>query len=138
MKIESRVPEIVRELPPSGQQTDSPSGRQRSFTSDPVGNSTGRSDEAASDTAGKGISSYVKPPPDPIDIKNAVEKLNELVKSQKTNVSFSVDEAANATVIKVFKTETGELIRQVPPEEILAMKAKVNESIIGWLYDEKA
>ena len=76
-------------------------------------------------------------PSQAIDVKGAVEKLNKLVQSQRTNVSFSVDEDAHATVIKIFKTETGELIKQFPPEEILAMKAKISKSV-GWLYDSKA
>ena len=72
-----------------------------------------------------------------IDMKVAVEKLNKIMKSHRTDVSFSVDEDAHATVIRFFKTETGELIKQFPPEEILAMKAKISKSI-GLLYDSKA
>jgi len=52
-------------------------------------------------------------------------------------VTFSVDEDADATVIKVTKTETGELIKQFPPEEILAMIARLRKNI-GWLVDKKA
>ncbi|MHB9030635.1 MAG: flagellar protein FlaG [Candidatus Latescibacterota bacterium] len=133
--IEGRVPEIMRELHASG-TPDNSADRQRSVTSAPSGNSTGKAGETASEITGKGISFYVKPPPVPMDVENAVEKLNEFVQSQKTNVSFSVDEDAKATVIKVFKSETGELIRQFPPEEILAMKAKINQTV-GLLYDVK-
>jgi flagellar protein FlaG len=135
MTIESRVPEIIRELQVSG-SPDNPTDRQRSVTSEPNGNSTGKADETALQITGKGIKSFVKRPPQPIDVENAVEKLNEFVQSQKTDVSFSVDEDAHATVIKIFKSETGELIKQYPPEEILAMKAKINQTV-GLLYDSK-
>ena len=56
---------------------------------------------------------------------------------QQRDVSFSVDHEAYATVIKVFKSETGELIKQFPPEEILAMIARMRKNI-GWLVDSKA
>jgi flagellar protein FlaG len=135
MNIDSRVPEIMRELQVSG-APDNSADRLRSVTSDPSGNSTGKADETAPEITGKGISSYVKPPPVPMDVENAVEKLNEFVQSQKTDVSFSVDEDANTTVIKVFNSKTGELIKHFPPEEILAMKAKINQTV-GLLYDMK-
>lgn len=135
MKIESRVPEIIRELP-SGRRTDYISDRPGSFTSEPIGSSTGNSGKTAPEIAGERYGSSANLSPQSRDIGNAVEKLNELVQSQQTNVSFSVDKAADATVIKVFKTETGELIKQFPPEEILAMKAKISQTI-GLLYDAK-
>ncbi len=135
MQIESRATETIRELP-SGRRTGYISDRQGLFTSDPNGNSTGSSDEAAPEITGQGAGAPPGLVPDPTDVKAAVEKLNALVQSQKTDVRFSVDEGSHATVIRVFKAETGELIRQFPPEEILAMKAKVNQTI-GWLYDMK-
>jgi len=76
-------------------------------------------------------------PVKPVDAQQAVEKLNRMMRSMQRDVSFSVDEDANATVIKIFKTETGELIKQFPPEEILAMRAKIRKST-GWLVDSRA
>jgi uncharacterized FlaG/YvyC family protein len=52
------------------------------------------------------------------------------------DVSFSVDEASESTVIKVFRTKTGELIKQFPSEQILAMKARFRSST-GWFIDSK-
>ena len=72
-----------------------------------------------------------------IDIKKAVEVLSDLVRSQQTDVTFSVNEEADTPVIKVTKTETGELIKQFPPEEILAMIVRLRKNI-GWLVDKKA
>ena len=73
---------------------------------------------------------------DPIDVHKAAEKLNSLARSQQRNVSFSVDNEAETTVIKITKTETGELIRQIPSEEILALRVKLRNNI-GWLIDSK-
>ena len=136
MKIESRVPDITQDLP-AGSAAGNTESRPRSVTSGPIDSSARRADATATETAGKGMNKNVMTSPQSIDVKGAVEKLNKMVQSQRTNVSFSVDEDAHATVIKIFKTETGELIKQFPPEEILAMKARISKSI-GWLYDSKA
>lgn len=73
----------------------------------------------------------------PIDVKEAVEKLSELAKAQQKYVSFSVDEATHSTVIKIFQSETGKLIKQFPAEEILAMIANIRKNV-GWLIDSSA
>ena len=73
----------------------------------------------------------------PIDVKEAVEKLSKLARSQQKYVNFSVDEETHSTVIKIFQSETGELIKQFPVEEILAMIAFIRKNI-GWLIDSKA
>jgi len=136
MKIESRVPEITRELLQGGNAGNTAS-RPRSVTSDPMDSSARKADATETETSGKKVNVKTMSLLEPIDVKGAVEKLNKLVQSQRTNVSFSVDEDAHATVIKVFKTETGELIKQFPPDEILAMKARISKNV-GWLYDSKA
>ena len=135
MIIESRVTDKaqevrVQELPVASDK------RQRSVTSDSVGNSTREpiiSKVRTSSELGQGKPSV----PDPIDVHKAVEKLNKIAEAQKKDVSFSVDEASESTVIKIFRTNTGELIKQFPSEEILAMRARIRKST-GWLYDSKA
>jgi len=137
MQIESRVTDIALELQLNGSKGNVTS-RQRSDTSDPSGDASRvtvpqklviiKADEAK---APKDASM------DSIDLKITVEKLNKLILDQQQDVAFSVDEEANATVIKFFKTKTGELIKQYPPEEILAMKAKLRE-LTGWLVDKRA
>ena len=73
----------------------------------------------------------------PIDVKEAVEKLSKLARAQQKYVNFSVDEETHSTVIKIFQSETGELIKQFPAEEILAMIANIRKNV-GWLIDSSA
>ena len=73
----------------------------------------------------------------PIDVKEAVEKLSELAKAQQKYVNFSVDEETHSSVIKIFQSETGKLIKQFPAEEILAMIANIRKNV-GWLIDSSA
>jgi flagellar protein FlaG len=73
----------------------------------------------------------------PIDVKEAVEKLSKLAKAQQKYVNFSVDEETHSTVIKIFQSDTGKLIKQFPAEEILAMIANIRKNV-GWLIDSSA
>lgn len=109
--------------------------RRRSGTSDPV--SGAESAVRPKELSGARVQAHVSASKHDVDLKVTVEKLNKLVQNQRKDVDISVDEEANATVIKIFKHETGELVAQFPPEEILAMKAKLRE-LTGWFIDTTA
>ena len=134
MIIESRVTDIPRE--------SQVSGNTRAVESRPESDASGLSESTGKPVTSQRISTsqvvqkFSEPVSKPIDVHEAVEKLNQFVRSQQRNITFSVDKESKSTVIKVFKTETGELIKQYPPEEILAMRAKLNK-IVGWLVDSK-
>jgi flagellar protein FlaG len=132
MRIDSRILDIPRDVLKSI-DTGNAGGRQVQHTSEPEGGNTA---PVRHDTFGVSNTPSRVTVPKPTDVKEAVEKLNRFVQSQQKHVNFSVDEATHSTVIKVFKTETGELIKQFPPEEILAMAARIRQNI-GWLVDSK-
>ena len=134
MIIESRVTDIPREL----QVSDNSRAAESRPGSDASGlsESTGKPVTSQRISTSQVVQKSSVPVSKPIDVHEAVEKLNQFVRSQQRNISFSVDKESKSTVIKVFKTETGELIKQIPPEEILAMRAKLNK-IVGWLVDSK-
>ena len=136
MIIENHIKNIARELQISNNASTAVS-RQQQTPTDKSGDST-RKPIAAQSTEKNG-GTRVKPLPVQysIDVHKAVEKLNQLLRSQQRDVSFSVDEDAQATVIKIFKTETGELIKQFPPDEILAMLSRFRK-MVGLFVDSKA
>lgn len=130
--MESRVTDINRSMP-VGADAIAAARRQVPHTSEPaIQNAQATPSDAAFQTAQPSVVRIQQP----IDVKEAVEKLNSYVQAQRKDVHFSVDEESKATVIKFFKSDTGELIKQFPPEEILAMIASVRKQI-GWLYDGK-
>lgn len=136
MQIESRTADIGRDLQVSSEAA-AVSNRLRSDTSRPSGSaSTGYTPENPVST-GKGGDGRQIPSGKGVDLKVTVEKLNKIISDQQKDVAFSVDAEANTTVIKVFRKNTGELIKQYPPEEILAMKAKLRKGV-GWLIDKNA
>ena len=55
------------------------------------------------------------------EVRQAVSDLNDYVQTLRRDLQFSVDEDSGRTIIKVIDSETKELIRQIPPEEVLAL-----------------
>lgn len=53
------------------------------------------------------------------DLERAVSKLNDYVQNVQRALQFSVDEDSGRTIITVLDSETKEVIRQIPPEEVL-------------------
>jgi len=63
------------------------------------------------------------------DVKQAAEKLNEYVQVIRRDLKFSVDEDTGRTIVKVIDSRTGELIRQIPDEEVIAISKLVGEQL---------
>lgn len=68
-------------------------------------------------------------------IKNLFEHINEFAKSNQINLKFIPAEEAGLVIIKVYDGE-GNLIRQIPPEEVLALAAEL-EKKKGFLLNVK-
>jgi hypothetical protein len=56
--------------------------------------------------------------------------------SATRQVAYSYDEEASRYVIKLVDVETGEVVRQIPPEQLLRVAAEVNR-YLGLLLDAK-
>lgn len=57
-------------------------------------------------------------------LAEAVGELNERFKSlSRTNLQFNINDEADRIVVKVMDAEKDEMIRQIPPEEILELAA---------------
>ena len=62
------------------------------------------------------------------DIKQAAKQVNNFVKQLDRNLEFSVDESSGRVIITVREPETGKIIRQIPPEELLVIAKLVSEN----------
>ena len=71
------------------------------------------------------------------NLQGMVEDLNEMAQTIQRQLAFSVDEDSGKTVIKVIDTETEEVIRQIPPEDIMEMQKKMGE-MNGLLFHTSA
>lgn len=61
-------------------------------------------------------------------LRVAAKELNEFVEKIQTNLNFSVDEGSGRSVITVTDTQTGDVIRQIPAKEVLAVANLIRES----------
>jgi flagellar protein FlaG len=61
------------------------------------------------------------------DLERLVEELSDLVQSVRRELKFSVDEESGRTVIRVIDSDTGETIRQIPPEEVLTLLGRFRD-----------
>lgn len=66
----------------------------------------------------------------------AIEKANKALEGRTTTLNISVHEKTKQIMVKVLDRETGEIIREVPPEKTLDFIAKVWE-MAGLLVDER-
>lgn len=69
-------------------------------------------------------------------VKQAVERINAFIQSTQSDLKISVDKDTKMVVVKVVDRETGEVIRQIPPEEALSI-AKHLDSAQGVLFRSK-
>ena len=70
-------------------------------------------------------------------VDKAVEQLNAILASMDRHLRFSVDKPSGRTVVKVIDNKSNEVIKQIPPDEILSLSAKIKE-LIGILFDRRS
>jgi len=64
-------------------------------------------------------------------VREVVEQLNSHAQAVNRDLHFSVDDDSGRTVIKVINSETAELVRQIPSEEVLRLSKTIQETIEG-------
>lgn len=63
------------------------------------------------------------------EVSQAVESVNKYAQQTNRNLEFSVGESTGRVIITVREAETGNIIRQIPPEEVLAIAELINENL---------
>jgi flagellar protein FlaG len=71
------------------------------------------------------------------NLQDAIERLNEQMKSNGRQLNFSIDKTIDRTIVQVKNAETGEVIRQIPDETLLRVAHNI-EQVKGMLLDEKS
>lgn len=70
-------------------------------------------------------------------VKEAARQINEQLNALRQGLEFSVDDETGTTVVRVVDAETGETIRQIPSEEVLAISRSL-ERLQGVLLKQEA
>lgn len=69
-------------------------------------------------------------------IVEAIERANKAIIGSKREFRYSIHEPTNEVMIKVLNSDNGEVVREIPPEKILDLVAKLCE-LAGVLVDER-
>ena len=70
------------------------------------------------------------------ELQKLVKDLQKRLDPMATRLNFIVDEETDSLVLRIIDRQTGELLRQIPPEEILHLRASLAE-LVGVLYDRE-
>lgn len=70
-------------------------------------------------------------------LERSVQTLNQRMEELNRSVRFSLDRVFGKDIISVVNPDSGELIRQIPPEAAMKVSEGV-ASLRGMLFDEKA
>jgi flagellar protein FlaG len=75
-----------------------------------------------------------------LDLSKAMDSLKKtferLSRFFKTEAQFTIERELNMIIIKIKDRDTGEIVRQIPPEVAVKI-AKNLQELIGILFDEK-
>ncbi len=69
------------------------------------------------------------------NINDLVDVLNSAARSVNERVSFKFHEKANRVIMKVVDTKTDEVVREIPPKEMIKLLEHMHE-LIGMFVDE--
>ena len=73
----------------------------------------------------------------PENVKVATDQVRHYIQQFASELDFSIDEDTEKLVVKLMDKSTGEMLRQVPTEEILHV-AKMLDKLQGLLYSDHA
>jgi flagellar protein FlaG len=63
--------------------------------------------------------------------------LNEILKSLNWNIRIRVDKSTETIVTQIVDTEKNEIIKQIPPQELLEIMSRLKR-LVGLLLDREA
>jgi len=69
-------------------------------------------------------------------LQEGTEKLNEMTRIFDRSFHFEIHEKSKRWMVQVINTETGEVVREIPPEKILDMVARLDQ-LVGLIVDER-
>jgi len=71
------------------------------------------------------------------EIEQLADNINDFMKQSNLALRISVDEGTQIFITKIINEETGEVIKQFPPDQIVAIANRLKEMQNGVLVDEQ-
>lgn len=76
--------------------------------------------------------------PEPQQLQRAVESMKQMIEAKAPNsLAFSIDDSTGKTIVRITDAQTGEMIRQIPSEEMLEI-AQALDRMQGLLLQQQA
>jgi len=72
------------------------------------------------------------------ELESAVRELNQSMKASNSNLAFTVDPDTQQTIVSVKDSKTGEVIKQFPSKEAIAIAKAIGDIQQGLLLKQQA
>lgn len=70
------------------------------------------------------------------EVEQAAAELDKVLKQTSGDLSVSVDKATGVMVVKITDSTTGEVVKQIPPQELMEADLSMSK-LIGLLIDDR-
>ena len=67
-------------------------------------------------------------------IEDSIKTLNAELEQKHISLNFSIDDDSETLVVQVIESDSGKVIRQIPPDEILVLRQRLEE-LTGIIFD---
>lgn len=96
----------------------------------------GQVPDATKQQVGKSGASLTPKIPDPETLAKEIDFANSVAELFDKKVSFSYDDRIKQVVVKVIQNGTEEVIRQIPAEEMIALRLRLKENFQGIILNQ--
>ena len=70
-------------------------------------------------------------------LRQMIDEIRLRYEIRSTSLNFSIDRGTDSLIVKVMDSSNDRLIRQIPPDEMLALRRRM-QAFIGMLLDKEA
>jgi len=70
------------------------------------------------------------------EIKKDLDAVNDQLKAMNRSIQFSIDNTTNEVIVKIVDQNTGEVIRQIPPENMVKIRDSL-ANMTGLIVEKK-
>ena len=65
------------------------------------------------------------------NVMRATQQVNDFIRQTGRNLEFTVDESSGKVIITVRESESGKIIRQIPPQELLSIARLISKNFLS-------
>lgn len=122
------VSEIQTVMPSPGLGLDKPVSSARAAVNGPGEGGVVRYERQAEQQRKEDATETQNPTEQKQQVATAVEDINAHLERLRRDLHFSIDDDSGSTVVKVVDPETDEVIRQIPAQEVLELRKRLQEA----------